>query len=355
MWRSLKSVIFAYMTRSILHNYFPYPVSQLSKGINDRMRDIKGVEIHEAIMNNRLEPQIIVTDQGGPICHVASINLDPLTNKYQVNISAALLQFLWHISHIALLLADGSIIAEQYAKQGLKVDHLLKELEHSQTSRRPLSEEERKQVEYLKQMADWDEICRCTYDEFQLAARLLPESQAPIDQALFHTIDITSPSGQMTNGICIYGAIFILLHEFAHMALGHSMTSEGSQEEEAADFSALGDLLTIVDKKEQHSAYLGILAALVSLMFIDPTLEGDASHPAPHLRLFAMYDQVEGIYPKSAYLLAHFLRLWAIHNDRHDVLTAMEQAADAPDAVRRVRTLLCSACQGEKHKTTPSA
>ena len=331
------------MTRTTLHNDFPYPVARLSEEINNRLRDIKGVEIHDAIAQGRLEPHIVVTDQDGPICHVASICPNPLTNKYQVNISAALLQFLWHMSHIALLLADSSIVAEKFAKQGLRGEHLLQALAHSQPSQRPLSEEERRQVDYVKQMADWDEVCRCTYEEFQLAATLLPESEAPIDKALFHTIDLTSPTGQMTNGICIYGAIYILLHEFAHMALGHSMISEERQEEKEADFSALGDLLTIVDKEEQHSAYLGILAALVTLMFLDPTLEGDASHPAPHLRLFAMYDQVEVAYPKSAYLLAHFLRLWAFHNDRQDVFAAMEQATDASDAVRRVRTLLCSA------------
>ena len=331
------------MTRTILHNYFPFPVAQLSEGISNRMRDIKGVEIHEAIANNRLEPRIIVTDQGGPICDVASICLDPLTKKYQVNISAALLQFLWHMSHIALLLADGSIVAEHFAKQGPGGDALLQALEHSQPSWRPLSEEECKQVDYVKQMADWDDICRCTDEEFQLATTLLPESQAPIDKALFHTIDITSRSGQMTNGICIYATIYILLHEFAHMSLGHCMTSEGNQEEEReADFSALGDLLTIDDKAEQRSAYLGILAALVSLMFLDPALEGDASHPAPHLRLFAMYDQIKDDYPKSSHLLAHFLRLWAIHNNRQDLLTAMEQVANASDAVERIRTLLTS-------------
>ena len=331
------------MPHTTLHNDLPYPVAQLSERINERMSKIKGEEIHDAIAKGQLEPQIIVTDQDGPICHVASICLDPLTGKYQVSISAALLQFLWHMSHIALLLADGSIVAEKFAKKGLKGKQLIQALAHSQPSRRPLSEEERRRVDYVKQMADWKEVCRCTYDEFQLAATLLPESEAPIDEALFHTIDLNSSTGQMTNGICIYGAIYILLHEFAHMSLGHSMISEGSQEEKEADFSALGDLLTIVDKKEQHSAYLGILAALVTLMFLDPTLEGDASHPAPHLRLFAMYDQIKDDYPKSAYLLAHFLRLWAFHNDRQDVFAAMEQAANASDAVEHIRTLLCSA------------
>ena len=336
------------MTRTILHNYFPYPVAQLSEGINERMRIIKGGEIHDAIASKQLEPQIIVTDQDGPIRHVASICPDPLTGRYQVSISAALLQFLWHMSHIALLLSEASIVAEHFAKEGLKGDLLLQALAHSQSSRRSLSEEERRQVDYVKQMADWDEVCRCAQEEFQLAATLLPESEAPIDKASFHTIDITCPSGRLTNGICIYGAIYILLHEFAHMSLGHSMISEERQEEEEADFSALGDLLTIDDEAERRSAYLGILTALVSLMFLDPMLEGDASHPAPHLRLFAMYNYVEGAYPKSAYLLAHFLRLWAIHCDRHDVLTAMEHAADAPAAVQRVRTLLCSDGQGEE-------
>ena len=77
----------------------------------------------------------------------------------------------------------------------------------------------------------------------------------------------------------------IINHDFNHYGT--------TEEEEVADHNAFWTLYSDLEGNERTTALLGILCALVSLIFVNPSLEDDGIHPLPIERVFYFYDIVK--------------------------------------------------------------
>ncbi|WP_179354774.1 phage exclusion protein Lit family protein [Winogradskyella vidalii] len=96
------------------------------------------------------------------------------------------------------------------------------------------------------------------------------------------------------NGVFLSAINFIMIHEFAHLVLGHvdldnqknTFTEQEYKEHElAADKYAIESLLeSDFNKTNIHIIRGGILAGLISLTLLDNTMEGD-THPDPDHRV----------------------------------------------------------------------
>jgi hypothetical protein len=132
-----------------------------------------------------------------------------------------------------------------------------------------------------------------------------------------YTYDMTSDIGVRVNSLYVYAMSFILLHEFSHHSLNHDFNHYGTlEEEEAADHNAFWTLYSDLEGNERTTALLGILCALVSLIFVNSSLEDDNIHPLPIERVFYFYDIVKEESPKFAGLMCHLFYTWAVYT--HD-------------------------------------
>ena len=73
----------------------------------------------------------------------------------------------------------------------------------------------------------------------------------------------------------------------SHFALGHlDKVSPAIQDEVEADFSSFGSIYSDISENEKFSANCGVLCALFSLLYLNPTIEPDNIHPTEDERIF---------------------------------------------------------------------
>lgn len=129
-----------------------------------------------------------------------------------------------------------------------------------------------------------------------------------------HSLDMTSGSGVLTNGMYIFAMTFCLLHEFSHHSLGQDFSKEVTLEEKvAADQSAFWSMYSDLEGNLKLKTMYGIICSLVSLLFINPQLIDDGIHPKPVERIFEYYELIKDESPKYAGLLCHLLYTWAVY------------------------------------------
>ena len=285
-----------------------FPVLTLNSSITEAISKIVSIGIADGIKEG-LDPEIHLFDEeGGPIQTIAEITELPSflkpEHKRKVSVSAAYMQVLWILCDIALKNNDAIAVEVEVDKMSSdEKDQYYKELEVDLPETR-----------YLKTLLDKKAIFQQSAEKVNLIELICSKKLSEDEMERVHSLDMTSGSGVLTNGMYIFAMTFCLLHEFSHHSLGQDFSKEATLEEEvAADQSAFWSMYSDLEGNLKLTAMYGIICSLVSLLFINPQLIDDGIHPKPVERILEYYELIKAESPKYAGLLCHLLYTWAVY------------------------------------------
>ena len=285
-----------------------FPVLTLNSSITEAISKIVSIGIADGIKEG-LDPEIHLFDEeGGPIQTIAEITELPSflkpEHKRKVSVSAAYMQVLWILCDIALKNNDAIAVEVEVDKMSSdEKDQYYKELEVDLPETR-----------YLKTLLDKKAIFQQSAEKVNLIELICSKKLSEDEMERVHSLDMTSGSGVLTNGMYIFAMTFCLLHEFSHHSLGQDFSKEATLEEEvAADQSAFWSMYSDLEGNLKLTAMYSIICSLVSLLFINPQLIDDGIHPKPVERILEYYELIKDESPKYAGLLCHLLYTWAVY------------------------------------------
>ena len=285
-----------------------FPVLTLNSSITEAISKIVSIGIADGIKEG-LDPEIHLFDEeGGPIQTIAEITELPSflkpEHKRKVSVSAAYMQVLWILCDIALKNNDAIAVEVEVDKMSSdEKDQYYKELEVDLPETR-----------YLKTLLDKKAIFQQSAEKVNLIELICSKKLSEDEMERVHSLDMTSGSGVLTNGMYIFAMTFCLLHEFSHHSLGQDFSKEATLEEEvAADQSAFWSMYSDLEGNLKLTAMYGIICSLVSLLFINPQLIDDGIHPKPVERILEYYELIKDESPKYAGLLCHLLYTWDVY------------------------------------------
>lgn len=299
-----------------------FPVQALNRNITEILKKITSAGILENV-NKGLNNNIEFIDVGKAISNVAEIN--PINNK--VIISAAYCQYLWLMCSITIMEIDREVIVkvcehfgiplEQFLEDSVTIINTPKKQIQGQISLK--GDDIDKYIEYLKttpELLEEEGYLRRRENYINLLCELTDKEKFDINH--FSKIDMKTPYAEKINSVYCFGICFILLHELSHFSLGHlDKNGQSIQDEIDADFDSFWSIYSDISKDEEFSANCGILCALFSLLFLNPTMKSDGIHPSEDDRIIAIYDIIKEDTPKYTILLVSLFTYWAkFHNIR---------------------------------------
>ena len=299
-----------------------FPVQALNRNITEILKKITSAGILENV-NKGLNNNIEFIDVGKAISNVAEIN--PINKK--VIISAAYCQYLWLMCSITIMEIDREVIVkvcehfgiplEQFLEDSVTIINTPKKQIQGQISLK--GDDIDKYIEYLKttpELLEEEGYLRRRENYINLLCELTDKEKFDINH--FSKIDMKTPYAERINSVYCFGICFILLHELSHFSLGHlDKDAQSIQDEIDADFDSFWSIYSDISKDEKFSANCGILCALFSFLFRDPTMKSDGIHPSEDDRIIAIYDIIKGDTPKYTILLVSLFTYWAkFHNIR---------------------------------------
>ena len=286
-----------------------FPIYRLNEAITLSFKKIVSLDIAQGIRDGLDSMVHFVDEQGGPLSTIAEIIDKPILidkdePKRYVKISASYSQMLWMICSIVIRNHD--CVAINYEIEHMSIEeynNFLKELEIDNAI-----------TKYERALLDQKVVFSESADILNKIEILSNRKLSDEEMEQLYTYDMTSDIGVRVNSLYVYAMSFILLHEFSHHSLNHDFNHYGTiEEEEAADHNAFWTLYSDLGGNERKTALLGILCALVSLIFADPSLEDDGIHPLPIERILYFYNIVKDESPKFAGLMCHLFYTWAVY------------------------------------------
>lgn len=286
-----------------------FPVYRLNEAISRTFEKTISLDIAQGIRDGLDSMIHFVDEQGGPLSTIAEIIDKPILidkdePKRYVKISAAYSQMLWMICSIVIRNHD--CVAINYEIEHMSIEeynNFLKELDIDNAI-----------TKYERALLDQKVVFSESADILNKIEILSNRKLSDEEMEQLYTYDMKSDIGVRINSLYVYAMSFILLHEFSHHSLNHDFNHYGTIEEEvAADHNAFWALYSDLEGNERETALLGILCALVSLIFVDPSLEDDGIHPLPIKRIFYFYNIVKDESPKFAGLMCHLFYTWAVY------------------------------------------
>ena len=286
-----------------------FPIYRLNEAITLSFKKIVSLDIAQGIRDGLDSMVHFVDEQGGPLSTIAEIIDKPILidkdePKRYVKISASYSQMLWMICSIVIRNHD--CVAINYEIEHMSIEeynNFLKELEIDNAI-----------TKYERALLDQKVVFSESADILNKIEILSNRKLSDEEMEQLYTYDMTSDIGVRINSLYVYAMSFILLHEFSHHSLNQDFNHYGTiEEEEAADHNAFWTLYSDLGGNERKTALLGILCALVSLIFADPSLEDDGIHPLPIERTFYFYNIVKDESPKFAGLMCHLFYTWAVY------------------------------------------
>ena len=286
-----------------------FPIYRLNEAITLSFKKIVSIDIAQSIRDGLDSMIHFVDEQGGPLSTIAEIIDKPILidkdePKRYVKISAAYSQMLRMICSIVMRNHDS--VAINYEIEQMSVEehnNFLRELEIDNTI-----------TKYERALLDQKVVFSESADLLNIIEILSKRKLSDEEMEQIYTYDMTSDIGVRVNSLYVYAMSFILLHEFSHHSLNHDFNHYGTiEEEEAADHNAFWTLYSDLEGNERTTALLGILCALVSLIFVDPSLKDDGIHPLPIERIIYFYNIVKDESPKFAGLMCHLFYTWAVY------------------------------------------
>lgn len=130
---------------------------------------------------------------------------------------------------------------------------------------------------------------------------------------------------QIANNIFKYALVFILLHEFAHIELGHlEKATEEIEDEINADYHAFYNL-KLYESENQRLVAFGCITAVASLLFVNKGLSGGNTHPDPDLRLKTLLSDLEQSLSEADCAFSYsfatvWVKLWAVYYDKYNLI-----------------------------------
>ena len=295
------------VAKFLIMKYFP--VYRLNEVISKTFEKTISLDIAQGIRDGLDSMIHFVDEQGGPLSTIAEIIDKPILidkdePKRYVKISAAYSQMLWLICSIVMRNHDS--VAINYEIEQMSIEEhksFLRELEIDNTI-----------TKYIRALLDQKVVFSESADILNKIEILSNRKLSDEEMEQLYTYDMTSDIGVRVNSLYVYAMSFILLHEFSHHSLNHDFNHYGTtEEEEVADHNAFWTLYSDLKGNERTTALLGILCALVSLIFVNPSLEDDGIHPLPIERVFYFYDIVKEESTKFAGLMCHLFYTWAVY------------------------------------------
>lgn len=286
-----------------------FPVCRLNEAISRTFEKTISLDIAQGIRDGLDSMIHFVDEQGGPLSTIAEIIDKPILidkdePKRYVKISAAYSQMLWMICSIVIRNHD--CVAINYEIEHMSIEeynNFLKELDIDNAI-----------TKYERALLDQKVVFSESADILNKIEILSNRKLSDEEMEQLYTYDMKSDIGVRINSLYVYAMSFILLHEFSHHSLNHDFNHYGTiEEEEAADHNAFWALYSDLEGNERETALLGILCALVSLIFVDPSLEDDGIHPLPIERIFYFYNIMKDESPKFAGLMCHLFYTWAVY------------------------------------------
>ena len=311
-----------------------FPVQALNRNITEILKKITSAGILENV-NKGLNNNIEFIDVGKAISNVAEIN--PINNK--VIISAAYCQYLWLMCSITIMEIDREVIVkvcehfgiplEQFLEDSVTIINTPKKQIQGQISLK--GDDIDKYIEYLKttpELLEEEGYLRRRENYINLLCELTDKEKFDINH--FSKIDMKTPYAEKINSVYCFGICFILLHELSHFSLGHiDRDSQSVQDEIEADLASFWSIYSDISEDKRFSAICGILCALFSLLFLNPTMESDGIHPSEEDRIIAIYDSIKSDNPKYTILLVSLFTYWAkFHNIRNFPKDLQEEPID---------------------------
>jgi len=301
-----------------------FPVQALNRNITEILKKIISADILGNV-NKGLNNNIEFIDVGKAISNVAEIN--PINKK--VIISAAYCQYLWLMCSITIMEFDREVITKACEHSGISLKQFLedtmsiinkpKKQIKKELQLKGYHNDVEKYIEYLKttpELLEEKGYLRRREYYINLLCELTDKEKFDINH--FSKIDMKTPYAERINSVYCFGICFILLHELSHFSLGHlDKDAQSIQDEIDADFDSFWSIYSDISKDEKFSANCGILCALFSFLFRDPTMKSDGIHPSEDDRIIAIYDIIKEDTPKYTILLVSLFTYWAkFHNIR---------------------------------------
>ena len=322
-----------------------FPVLALNRNITQLIQKMPSADILENIKEG-LNNEIRFTDKDCPISDVAKIVKYQTDGKSYVSLSAAYCQYLWLMCSIIIKELDLYVIIEECKRCKISLEHFLEgskqlvNLPIEQISKDIPSEyngvDIEQYIDYLRTIPEL--LNNPEFDNQQkYYTKLLLEltQKEHFDLNDFSVIDINTKYGEKINSVYCFGICFILLHEASHFSLGHmDKESPVIQDEIEADSSSFWSIYCDISEPEKFSANCGVLCALFSLLYLNPTIESDNIHPTEDERIFKVYDCIKNDNPKYTVLLVQFFVYWAKLNNIVGFPAGLQNTEKAVDEIK---------------------
>lgn len=322
-----------------------FPVLALNNNITQLIKKIPSAGILDNIKEG-LNNEILFIDQDCPISDTAHIVKIPKEGESYVRLSAAYCQYLWLMCSIIIRELDLSVIKEECKRYDISLEEFLQgsrrlpDLPKEQILKQFPSEYQGENVgQYLDYLERIPELLtgKKFDNQQEYHTKLLFEltGKAPFNLADFSMVKINSKYGEKINSVYCFGICFILLHEASHFSLGHMDKKNFSiQDEVDADLSSFWSIYSDISKEEKFSANCGVLCALFSLLYLNPTIESDNIHPAEDDRILSVYESIKEDNPKYTVLLVQFFVYWAKLYQIDGFPTGLQNTEEAVDKIK---------------------
>ena len=322
-----------------------FPILALNSNITQLIKKIPSAGILENIKEG-LNNEIRFIDQDCSISDVAKIVKFSMDGKSYVSLSAAYCQYLWLMCSIIIREMDLSVVMEECKRCGVTLEQFIEGTKQAVS----LSQEQvleqipleykginiEQYIDYLKRILELlniEEFCKLQKYYIKLLVELM--GQETFNLGDFSAIDVNTPYGEKINSVYCFGICFILLHEASHFALGHlDKGSPAIQDEVEADFSSFWSIYSDISKNEKFSANCGILCALFSLLYLNPSIKSDNIHPTEDDRILMVYERIKKDNPKYTVLLVQFFIYWAKLYQIEGFPTNLQNTEDSVDKIK---------------------
>ena len=305
-----------------------FPVQALNRNITEILKKITSADILGNV-NKGLNNNISFIDVGKAISNVAEIN--PINNK--VIISAAYCQYFWLMCSITIMEIDREVIIKACEQYRISLAQFIE-------GTILIVNKSKKQIKEELQLMGYHNVDVEKYIGYlKITPELLNNEEYSRRQEFyidhFSEINIKTLYGERINSVYCFGICFILLHELSHFSLGHlDKDGQSIQDEIDADFDSFWSIYSDISKDEKFSANCGILCALFSLLFLNPTMETDGIHPSEDDRIIAIYDIIKGDTPKYTILLVSLFTYWAKFYNIRDFPKDLQSTEEPIDKIK---------------------
>lgn len=298
------------------------PVERLSDNVSDFFDFIKSIDIQDAI-NKGLNPLIrqAVSIDGKKINALCS-------DEGFVYFSPTYAQALWNLAYVGVVISDTRICND-----------MLRSICH--TNLQSVCEEIDKakcndyRAQYFKALNESISIDEMLY----LAHAYLQNINQTSDNRMLSSLPVDGVLESRINGVYRAGMGCVLLHELTHYYNDHfdrSKFEDRRDLELEADKVAFEGILSIENPKERNTAIIGGICSQLLGFYMNPYMVPSENYYGSDIRLFAIYDMVEGDKRSVGIVIANVLQSWLERFHHIPVTIQLDNELEAVEEIREI-------------------